>query len=121
VSSLLFYIVLHMADLAAVIPKEADGRFSYVSVAFVLIPAIGAAWLLRLISRFVNANQILADDARHRQAMTRAYLAFVADPDSKVTEKDRLVMLTAIFRPLPGGQAEDVAPPSILDILKKEN
>jgi hypothetical protein len=83
------------------------------------IPVLGAAWLLRLISRFLNNNQVLADDARHRQVMTQTYLALVADPNSQVTEKDRLIMLNAIFRPLPGAQTDEVAPPTILDLLKK--
>jgi hypothetical protein len=121
VVGLLVFVVQNVKAISDSLPREADGHFPYVSVIFVLIPALGAAWFLRLISRFINSNQLLADDARHRQAMTRAYLALVADKNSKVTENDRLVMLTALFRPLPGGQSEDVAPPSILDILKRDN
>ncbi len=53
--------------------------------------------------------------------MTRTYRALVADKDSGVAEKDRLVMLNAIFRPLPGTQVDEVAPPTILDLMKRES
>lgn len=118
---LLVYLIPRIPEIAGYLPKEANGAFPYVSVLFVLIPAVGIGWVLRIISRFINNNQVLADDARHREVMTQTYLNLVADKSSGVTEQDRLIMLSAIFRPLPGAQTDEVAPPTILDLLKKEN
>jgi hypothetical protein len=118
-SSVIVYFMEHVSDFVKDLPKDSSGNIPYASIVLILIPALGAAWLLRLISRFLNNNHVLADDARHRQVMTQTYLALVADNKSEVTDKDRLVMLSAIFRPLPGAQIEEVAPPSILDLLKK--
>ena len=102
------------------LPRDKDNHIEYVSIALIAIPAIGVGWALKVLARFIQNNSILGDDSRQRQAMTRTYLALVADKDSGVTEKDRLVMLNAIFRPLPGVQSDEVAPPTILDLLKKE-
>lgn len=118
-SIVIYYFVQHLSEFSTELPHDATGNVPYVGLLLVLIPMLGAAWLLRLISRFLNNNQVLADDARHRQVMTQTYLALVADPNSQVTEKDRLIMLNAIFRPLPGAQTDEVAPPTVLDLLKK--
>ncbi|MCP9627366.1 DUF6161 domain-containing protein [Rhodopseudomonas palustris] len=116
----LWYLADHFNSLVNLLPRDKDGHVEYVSIALLAIPAIGVGWLLRVLARFVQSNSILGDDSRQRQAMIRTYLALVADKDAQVTEKDRLVMLNAIFRPLPGTQIDEVAPPTILDLLKKE-
>ena len=112
------YIYTNIVAIAADIPKDKEGVITYHSLVFFIVPVVAVAWLLRLISRFVSTSLQLRDDARHRDAMLKTYLALVGNKDSKVDEKDRLVMLTAIFRPLPGAQSEDVAPPSIMDLVK---
>jgi hypothetical protein len=119
VCSVGWYIIGHISEIAAAIPKDKDGVITYYSLVFFIVPVIAIGWLLRLLSRFINNQLVLLDDAQHRDVMTKTYLALVGDKDSRVDEKDRLVMLSAIFRPLPGAQIEDVAPPTILDLLKK--
>ncbi len=110
---------VHFDQIVKDLPKDSAGHIEYVSVALLAIPAIGIGWLLKVLARFVQSNSILADDSRQRQAMTRTYLSLVADKDSQVTREDRIIMLNAIFRPLPGAQSDEVAPPTVLDLLKK--
>lgn len=115
-----WYLVSHIKVIADSIPKDKDGALSYSSLIFFIVPVVAFGWVLRLISRFINNQLVLSDDARHRDVMTKTYLALVAEKDSQVDQKDRLVMLNAIFRPLPGAQVEDIAPPTIMDLLKKD-
>jgi hypothetical protein len=117
----LWAIAIHFQQIVELLPRDKDNHIEYVSVALIAIPAVGVGWALKVLARFIQTNSILGDDSRQRQAMTRTYLALIADKDSGVTEKDRLVMLNAIFRPLPGVQADEVAPPTILDLLKKDS
>jgi hypothetical protein len=117
----LWYIGSHFKQIVDLLPRDKDNHIEYVSVALLAIPAIGIGWGLKVLARFIQNNSILGDDSRQRQAMTRTYLALLADKDSGVTEKDRLVMLNAIFRPLPGTQVDEVAPPTILDLMKREH
>jgi hypothetical protein len=119
VAVLLVFGALHLDDIVTKLPRDKDMHIEYVSIALLAIPALAAGWCLKLLARLVQTNSVLGDDARQRQAMARTYLALVADPLSQVTKEDRLVMLNAIFRPLPGLQSDEVAPPTVLDILKK--
>lgn len=87
------------------------------AITIILIPVLGIAWILRLLSRFTIQNMILADDAQMRRVMAQTYVKLVS---AKAIEdpQDRAIILTALFRPLPGTQSEDISPPSISDILK---
>lgn len=82
-----------------------------------LIPVLGVAWFLRLLSRFTIQNMMLADDAQLRRVMAETYVKLVSEGAIKDPE-DRAIILSALFRPLPGSNTEDVSPPSITDILK---
>jgi hypothetical protein len=113
-------LVVWFREVISILPRDNNNHIEYAGLALVVIPAIGIGWLLRIFARFVQSNNVLADDARQRQAMIRTYLSLVGEKDSGVTDKDRLIMLNAIFRPLPGGQSEEVAPPTVLDLLKKD-
>ncbi|MET1410721.1 DUF6161 domain-containing protein [Roseibium sp. HPY-6] len=90
------------------------------AVVLVLIPVLGIAWVLRLLSRFTTQNMMLADDAQLRRVMAETYVKLVSENAIKEPE-DRAIILSALFRPLPGTGAEDVSPPSITDILKGKN
>lgn len=87
------------------------------AITLLLIPVLGFAWVLRLLSRFTIQNMILADDAQMRKVMAQTYVKLVS---AKAIEdpQDRAIILTALFRPLPGAQGEDISPPSITDVLK---
>jgi hypothetical protein len=118
--SALWYTLTHYDSILSMLPRDKDNGISYASLIFFLVPVIGVAWLLRIISRFITIQHALADDAELRDVMTKTYLALVSNKDSQVDEKDRIIMLTAIFRPLPGSQLEEVAPPTVIDFLKRQ-
>lgn len=85
-----------------------------------LLAALGAIiWLTRIVVRLVFTAQALADDAVQRRAFLETYLRLVRDPDAKMETNDRILVLNAIFRPLPGHQTEDVAPPTIADLIRE--
>ncbi|NVK32900.1 MAG: hypothetical protein HWE23_00380 [Rhodobacteraceae bacterium] len=83
----------------------------------ILIPVLGVAWVLRLVSRFTTQNMMLADDAQLRRVMAETYVKLVSNDAIKDPE-DRAIILSALFRPLPGTSAEEISPPTIADILK---
>ncbi|MBG6211769.1 hypothetical protein IWQ49_006460 [Labrenzia sp. EL_126] len=87
-------------------------------VLVLLVPILGVAWILRLISRFTIQNMILADDAEMRKVMAETYVKLVTENAIHEPE-DRAIILTALFRPLPGSHGEDVSPPSISDVIKQ--
>lgn len=87
------------------------------AIVLLLIPVLGVAWILRLFSRFTLQNMILADDAQMRRVMAQTYVKLVSNDAIKDPE-DRAIILTALFRPLPGTHGEDISPPTIADILK---
>jgi hypothetical protein len=61
----------------------------------------------------------LAHDARQRHAIIRTYLRLLGDPKKPINEKERILALAALFRPLPGQGLDDVNPPTIADLLKE--
>lgn len=87
------------------------------AVVILLIPVLGVAWVLRLLSRFTTQNMMLADDAQLRRVMAETYVKLVSE-DAIKEPQDRAIILTALFRPLPGTTNEEVSPPSITDIIK---
>jgi hypothetical protein len=118
VIGVLLFGLLNFTAIVKELPKDSAGHIEYAGLALLGIAALGIGWCLKLLARFVHTNSILGDDSRQRQAMTRTYLSLVADKDSQVTKEDRIIMLNAIFRPLPGSQNDEVAPPTILDLMK---
>jgi hypothetical protein len=100
------------------LPKNKDGELSLVSASLIAVPLIAVAYCLRIVVRLMNINVELADDARQRSAMIQTYLSLLSNTQTKFDEKDRAVLLTAIFRPVNATQP-DVSPPTIADLLQK--
>ncbi|CAN7334865.1 hypothetical protein LJR090_002537 [Bosea sp. LjRoot90] len=100
------------------LPKKADGELPYATVALMIACLVAAGWALRFLGRFVTENMTLQADAAQREVMIQTYLALVGDEKALMEQTDRTLILNAIFRPLPGHQSEDVAPPTLLDIVK---
>ncbi|MBG6143607.1 hypothetical protein IWQ51_001730 [Labrenzia sp. EL_142] len=101
--------------------KDLDQLFAnhvFGGVLLLLIPVLGVAWILRLVSRFAVQNMTLADDAEIRKVMAETYVKLVSQ-EGAMDPHDRAIILTALFRPLPGSHGEDVSPPSIADIVKQ--
>lgn len=72
-------------------------------------------WVLRAILRWANLNLALAEDAAQRSVMAQTYVNLLTNGDVTEDKDDRKIMLEAIFRPLPGIQEMDTAPPSIIN------
>lgn len=70
---------------------------------------IGAAWVLRFVARSIVENMSLRSDAQHRQSMLETYLALRGEVGLK--DEERVIILNALFRPLPG-QTPDENPPT---------
>ncbi|WP_129155800.1 DUF6161 domain-containing protein [Bosea sp. Tri-44] len=113
---LLFYI--HGKNFIFGLSPKNDGDLPYAVLAMIGICVVSIAWVLRFLARFIHENMILQTDSTHRRAMLQTYLALVGDKGAKMESTDRVLVLNAIFRPLPGHQAEDVAPPTVLDLAK---
>ena len=100
--------------------KANGSEISYTALLFsrfliITLPAAIVIWILRAVLRFANLNLSLAEDAAQREVMAQTYVNLLAD--GQLTEKeDRQLMLSALFRPLPGIQEIDAAPTTIIDI-----
>lgn len=67
-------------------------------------------WLMRILVRRYLAEQRLATDASGRAAMTQTYLGLTARGGA--TEKERPIVLGALFQPVTDGSTGDDGPPA---------
>jgi hypothetical protein len=95
---------------------EHEKEFKYEMLAFLAIGAFPIVWVLRILSRHHLGNVALEDDAGDRIAMAQTFLALMEDPD-KVKEADRILILSALFRPSTKSDSDDATPPNIADAL----
>lgn len=91
----------------------------YLSIALVLIPTLALGWVLRFIARLAMQNMALAHDARQRHTQVTTYLRLLSDPNKPISEKERILALAALFRPIAGSGPDDVNPPTIAELLKE--
>ncbi|WP_269581218.1 DUF6161 domain-containing protein [Roseibium sp. Sym1] len=82
-------------------------------------PVLGYAWILRLVSRYLNQNLMLAHDANQRKVMARTFVHLVSEGAAS-DDEDRATILTALFRPMPGVNSDDDQPPNVIGMIKKE-
>jgi ABC-type multidrug transport system fused ATPase/permease subunit len=106
------------AEIIGAIPRKSDQDFAYGALVLIVAAVIAAAWIVRIFARWVTNSLTLGEDAEQRRALLETYFSLVGDPDAKMEQSDRILILNAIFRPLPGFQTEDVAPPTLLDLTK---
>ncbi|PLX38051.1 MAG: hypothetical protein C0606_07355 [Hyphomicrobiales bacterium] len=85
-------------------------------LAFVSVPLIAIFWLVRVLFRLCLRSLAMMDDAEHRRVMLDTYLFLTSE--GKVTEEERPFVLQALFRPVPGTDGQDIAPPSITDVIQ---
>lgn len=88
--------------------KESTGALLVISAAFALLASL-PLWVGRLLVKFYLSEHHLATDAREREVMTQTYLALTAE--GKVDEKDRALVLAALFRSTPDGVVKDNTQP----------
>lgn len=106
---LLGFILWHQDIAAFLLQFQAStGALLVISAAFALLASL-PLWIGRLLVKFYLSEHHLATDAREREVMTQTYLALTAD--GVVDDKDRTLILSALFRSTPDGVVKDNAAP----------
>jgi archaellum component FlaG (FlaF/FlaG flagellin family) len=106
------------SDLYDAIPKRGDEIITSALVLFV-VPLVAVAWVMRIVVRMVHNAMTLSEDSEHRKAMLETYFQLVGDKEAGMEASDRILILNAIFRPLPGHQPNEVNPPTVLELAKE--
>lgn len=88
--------------------QGSTGALLVVSAAFALLASL-PLWVGRLLVKFYLSEHHLATDAKEREVMTQTYLALTAD--GAVDDKDRTLILAALFRSTPDGVVKDNSQP----------
>src|SRR5690606_42081806 len=88
--------------------RESAGALFVISAALALLASM-PLWIGRLIIKFYLSEHHLATDAKEREVMTQTYLTRTAE--GVVTEKERSLVLAALFRNTPDGVVKDNAQP----------
>lgn len=82
---------------------------------------VGSAFFaLRLVGRMYTTAMARCEDARERSAMVETFLGLGSEEGAKLTEEERLIMLTALFRPGPGEPTDDSGTQHLLELLTKQ-
>lgn len=104
------------ADKRIVGSRENPGLLALVPLAFITLPTLAFAWILRHISRIVVQNLALQADAQLRSTIANTYTALTSQNQS--TPAELAIALNALFRPIDGAGHAEIAPPNIRDILE---
>lgn len=90
----------------------------YWRVAVLIATGLFGVWVVRIVVRLFLSNVHLLTDARERATMAQTYLALMRK--GGLEEKDRQLILKALFRPAGTGLVKDDAVPlTVLDSLSK--
>jgi len=85
-------------------------------IVLISLPFATVLWILRAILRWANLNLSLAEDAAQRSVLAQTYVNLLANGHIE-QDKDREIMLSALFRPLPGLKNIDIPPMSIREYV----
>jgi hypothetical protein len=113
--SLVLGFIGEFVQRLTIIPSD----HQFLGVALLVVPTLAVAWFLRFLGRLAIQNFSLANDASQRHAQIQTYLRLLGDPKKPISEQERILALAALFRPLPGQGADDVSPPTVVDLLKE--
>ena len=118
--TMIYILVGHGPDFLGKLANIENG-VSYASVALISLPALTALWVLRHVARLFVTNLERSNDARMRETMTATFLALTKEGASTVEQKERILVLEALFRPLGKKQTDDGQFGGLLDILGRRN
>ena len=93
----------------------------YASVALISIPALTALWILRHVARLFVTNLERSNDAKVRETMATTFLALTKEGASIAEEKERLLVLEALFRPPGAKQTDDGHFGGALELLTRRD
>ena len=121
VAAMVIWIDMSAVELVAdavdrIVGDRDAAALTLVPIAFITIPALAFAWVLRHLSRIIVQNLSLEADARLRGTITMTFKALAAD--RAMNDAELAIALQALFRPIDGKDHSDIAPPSLGDILK---
>jgi hypothetical protein len=106
-------------DFVKKIADKFSGPEQYFGIALLLIPTLAVAWIIRVVVKVTLQNLSLAQDARQRHTQILTYLRMLGDANHPISDKERILALSAIFRPLSGQGMDDVNPPTVADLLRE--
>lgn len=95
--------------------SDTTGVGILVPLAFITLPGLALAWLLRHVSRVIVQNLSLAADARLRGTIAHTYMALTEGRDA--SEGELAIALQALFRPIDGSDHSEVAPPNLTEVF----
>ncbi len=78
-------------------------------------PLLMYIWFIRIVVKFFMRSVTVMDDSRQREVMLDTFLNLIEI--GRAEDKDRLLILEAIFRPLPGHGSDGMEPPNIVDFI----
>jgi polyhydroxyalkanoate synthesis regulator phasin len=96
--------------------RENPGLLALVPLAFITLPTLAFAWLLRHVSRIIVQNLSLQADAQLRGTIATTYSALVTEPNG--TTPELAIALNALFRPVDGSGHTEIVPPNVKDIIE---
>jgi hypothetical protein len=96
----------------------AGNGLSLAGVAALTIPAVLYGWLLKNLSRILIQTMNVADDAAHRRALAITWLGLVAENRLGLTDEDRVLVLNAMFRPIPPYTQDEGPPAGLAEFIK---
>jgi len=85
-------------------------------VAIISVPIILYFWTIRLLVRYWTRSLLLQDDARARDTMLQTYRRLIEEKGAAPRE-DRAIVLSSIFRPIPGHGGEGVDNPGATEFI----
>ncbi|WP_181181392.1 hypothetical protein, partial [Mesorhizobium sp. B1-1-5] len=72
-------------------------------------------WVLKAVMRFFMRSMLLMDDARQRETMLDTYILLTEK--GKADERDRPLILWALFRQTPGHGPDGIEPPDFTEVI----
>jgi hypothetical protein len=100
------------------INKITDGKIYIYGIIIASIIG-GWAWSIRIVSRVFMQNMALWADAGQRAVLVRLFLALQKEGGMQADEKERILLLNALFRPIGETKDDDLSPPSLVDFIQK--
>ena len=96
--------------------RQDIGLLALVPLAFVTMPSLALAWLLRHVSRVIVQNIALAADASLRGTIATTYSALTIDRET--SQAELAIALQALFRPVDGSDHAEISPPNLQEIIE---
>lgn len=120
VFGIIVIIAIFLAVRLMVGEETVIGKIPLWHIGSLIAIVTGVIWIERILVRMYLSHAHLATDAGERVAMAKTYLALVRD--GKVTDdKDRRVILDALFRKATTGIVkDDGAPPSLFEMMPRQ-